>query len=75
LSPQGKGKAKVTSLKIFPGSPKQASKKEKGFREREFLPACCPPKADYGFLPAACGGGQLVMTGFASWIYGLNSAK
>jgi len=28
-----------------------------------------------GFLPAACGGGQVVRSSFVSWIYGLNSVK
>ena len=41
-------------------APKQASKKERGFRGKEFLPACCPAKRDCGFLPAAAGGGQII---------------
>ena len=67
----GRGKRNTKTSKIFPGSPKQAGKKEKGFRGnapkespkatlrgKNFCPSVCPAKQDCGFLPAAAGGGQ-----------------
>jgi len=50
---------------------KQADKKWRGFRGGNFLPASRPPS----ILPAAAGGGLLVISDSASWICGLNSAK
>jgi len=43
-----------------PACQSRQAKKERGFRGKEFLPACCPAKRDCGFLPAAAGGGQII---------------
>jgi len=56
---QGGGQAQHKTYKIFPGSPKQAGKKERGFREtppkespkatlqgKNFCPPVCPAEQD-----------------------------
>jgi len=40
------GQAQHKTYKIFPGSPKQAGKKERGFRGKEFCPPVCPALQD-----------------------------
>jgi len=49
------GRGKGNTLKIFPGSPKLAGKKERGFRGKEFLPAC-PAEQDREFCPPQAAG-------------------